>query len=102
MEKQPTPENIRYHAAGHLAAVVALIDTGHLDAARVLLKIIRQYVDHPKVECPKKIREAISACIKDPVSSRGTVLALEEMFCDDLNTQIEKTGGLAGGFGGKG
>jgi hypothetical protein len=42
----------------------------------------------------------ILGCVKDPVGNRGDIAVLEAMFCDALNTEIEKSGGLEGGFGG--
>ena len=96
----PTTENIRFHAAGHLSAAHRLVETGQLEAARIVLDMVREYIFDKKVQCPPKLREMIVGCIKDPVGQKGDIAVLEAMFCDELNTEIEKSGGLDGGFGG--
>lgn len=94
-----TAENVRYHAAGHLSAAAMLIGTGHIDAARVILQVMSQYVHHDKVDCPPAIYDLIADAIADPASFKQEIVMLESWFVDPLNTTIEKSGN---GFGGRG
>lgn len=92
-----TPENLRYHAAGHLAGAVALIDGGELNGARVLLRTVKQYVDAPQVDAPPQLKEKLRQAAMDPERNRAGIVLLEQWFVDPFNTTIEKSGGKFGG-----
>ena len=53
-----SPENIRYHAAGHLAAAHALASAGHIESAKHVLGIVKQYFASPRVQSIKARRGA--------------------------------------------
>lgn len=84
-----TPENIRYHAAGHLAAAAALIGAGHTEAARVVLNIVQQYINSPTVKVPPAMHEKLN----DSIARLGVadVVLLEDWFVHPFNTVIEKS-----------
>ena len=85
-----TAENVRFHAAGHIAAAYSLAAGGHIESARHVLKIVRQYVDSPSVQSPPPLREKLDASIADPGGSIKDMVLLEQWFCDDANTGLEK------------
>jgi hypothetical protein len=100
----PTPENMRFHAAGHIAAA-ALIVLEEVDLAKVtraerltagcaaaILKNVLTYVDDPKVSAPPQLRDKLVACIADPCNSLMVMTQLEQWFCDPMNTLLEKGG----------
>jgi len=87
-----TPENIRYHAAGHLAAAHALILAGDPDAALTVLRIIETYLASPRVAVPPAVEETLDSAIRHPSESAARVAMLEQWFCDPFNTVIEKSG----------
>lgn len=89
-------ENIRFHAAGHIAAAYSLAASGHVESARHILKIVREYLDSPRVESPQSVKDVMDAAILDPLGRVKDLIALEELFCDQFNTTIEKSNG---GFG---
>lgn len=87
-----TPENLRFHAAGHLAAAVALVQAKNIDGARTLLKIVRQFLDAPIVDNPPQFRETVDEAIADPLARVAEITRLEALFCDPINTELEKAG----------
>ena len=87
-----TSENLRYHAAGHLAAA-ALIAHDHPNAAAAILRDVGRFADHPNVAAPPQLREKIAAAAGDPRSHGTDIVLLEAWFVDPLNTVIEKNGG---------
>ena len=91
-----TPENLRHHAAGHLAAAHALA-LAHPEAAREVLMIVEQFVHSPSVSSPPQLKEKLSHAIEDPGARKGDIQILESWFVDPLNTVIEKAGGAFGG-----
>ncbi len=87
-----TAENIRFHAAGHLAAAHSLAKAGHVEAARHVLRIVRQYMESPRVESPPALRASIDAAIIDPVGTADEIAAVEGLFCHPANTALEGAG----------
>lgn len=102
----PTPEQMRFHAAGHIAAA-ALIAMSEADVARPaadaddrmtaprasqILGEVLKYVDHPKVSAPPQLRDKLVACIADPCNNLMTMAQLERWFCDPMNTLLEQSG----------
>lgn len=87
-----TPENLRHHAAGHLAAAHS-IASAHPEAARAVLMIVEQLVHSPGVISPPQLKEKLSDAIEDPGSRRDDIALLETWFVDPMNTVIEKSGG---------
>lgn len=88
----PTAENIRFHAAGHIAAAIILINDGQAKAASVILKEVFAYVCHEKVDAPMALKTKVMASISEPAGSLGDLQILEQWFCDPLNSVIEKSG----------
>lgn len=84
-----SPENIRHHAAGHLAAVCILINAGNAEGARSVLGIIKQFVSAKQVICPPRIKDIVDGAIAEPLASLGAVAQLEEWFVDPLNSTME-------------
>lgn len=89
---QPTPENIRFHAAGHLAAA-ELIATTHPEAARQILSVVLAYATAPGVSSPPALIKKLSAAAMNPGESVTDIKLLENWFCHPLNTVIEKSDG---------
>lgn len=87
-----TPENVRFHAAGHIAAAVALVQSGNIDGARTVCRIVRQYLDAPRVDNPPAFRETLDKAIEDPGAEIRNLAQLEEMFCDQDNARLEGAG----------
>lgn len=87
-----TPENVRFHAAGHLAAAHALASNGMLGGAKYVLGIVKQYAGSPRVSSPPILMEMLDAAIDDPSAQVSAIAALEQWFCDPFNTVIEKSG----------
>lgn len=85
-----TAENIRHHAAGHLASAVLLVDAGQRDAAILIMRIMEAYVNHPLVAAPPAIKRLISDALVKPESQN--LRLLEEWFIHPLNTVIEESG----------
>lgn len=86
-----TPENVRFHAAGHLAAA-ALLAQEHPNAAAVILRDVARYVDHPTVAAPPQLKEKLSQAAGDPRSHVQDIAILEAWFVDPFNTVIENGG----------
>jgi hypothetical protein len=91
-----TPEHVRIHAAGHLAAAARLARVGLDHAARVVLTDVRAYMTDPKVKCPPHMIAVIDGAIATPSTKMGDIAGLERIFMDPLNTTIEEGNG---GFG---
>lgn len=87
-----TPELLRFHAAGHLAAAHALASAGYPDAARHVLGIVKAFTESPRVQSPPAIGEIIDKAIETPVECAADIALLEGWFCDPFNTVIEKSG----------
>jgi hypothetical protein len=85
-----TPEQIRFHAAGHVAAALLLVESGHAESASKIMQTVGAYVGHPKVQAPPQVVEKVAATALAPNSADLKIL--EQWFCDPLNTQIEKAG----------
>ena len=88
-----TPENVRFHAAGHLAAA-ALLAQEHPNAAAAILRDIGKFVDHPTVSAPPQLKDKLSEAAGDPRSHIQDIALLEAWFVDPFNTLIEKSGGF--------
>lgn len=87
-----TSENIRYHAAGHLAAAI-LIAPEHPEGARAILREMETFVNHDQVSAPPAIQELIGSAINNPAGHIKEMTMLEAWFVDPLNTRIEEAGG---------
>jgi hypothetical protein len=92
LEPQLTGEQIRFHAAGHLAAAHALAAAGQVEGAKTVLHIIRQFLEAPNVDNPPQFRETIARAIADPVAEMANIASLEAMFCGPENTTLERAG----------
>lgn len=90
----PTGENIRYCAAAHMSCAAELIEKDYLDAAKVVLAMVSQWLDAPAVSAPPQVREKVDICIKYPGVSLTEIYLLESWFVDPLNTIIESTGAV--------
>lgn len=88
-----TPENLRCHAAGHLAAA-ALIAPDHPNAAAAILRDVGRYVENPAVSAPPQLKDKLAAAAGDPRRHVRDIVLLEAWFVDPLNTIIEKSGGF--------
>lgn len=88
-----TPENLRFHAAGHLASAILLVGIGDERGARAVLAVVDQYVNHEKVDAPPQLKEKMTAALESPAANIAEINLLEKWFCDPLNTEIEKSGG---------
>lgn len=86
-----SPENIRHHAAGHLAAA-AMLAVGHPKAARALLGVVAQYAARPTVSAPPAVAELLEQAAKDPAANVAVITQLEEWFVSPFNTTIENSG----------
>lgn len=84
-----TAEQVRFHAAGHIAAAVLLTEAGLADAAARVMCEVRAYVKNPKVQAPPQVVEKAEFCAEAPNSD--DLRLLEQWFCDPLNTLIEKS-----------
>lgn len=84
-----TPENIRFHAAGHLAAAIT-IASAHPRAAKEILDVVETFANHPLVSAPPQLKDKLAAAKKslDPQE----LTTLEAWFVDPFNTQIEASG----------
>ncbi len=87
----PTPENVRYHAAGHIAAAEAIAHMAP-EAAKVILAIVQAYVADAGVSAPPAVKQLLDQAHKSPGEARHEMRLLEEWFCHPLNTVIERTG----------
>lgn len=84
-----TTEQVRFHAAGHLAGA-AIIAKTYPDAAKDILAVVDEYVNHAKVVAPDAIKEKVRGAIKDPANSLADLMLLESWFVHPMNTLIEK------------
>lgn len=84
-------ENVRYHAAGHLAAA-ALIAEQHPNAAAHILRDVARYAEHPTVKAPPQLHAKIALAAGDPRSHVKDIVQLEAWFVDPFNTVIEQSG----------
>lgn len=84
-------ENLRYHAAGHLAAAVLLLNTGQDDAAKTILGTVSAFANSPQVNAPPQLKNKILDNIANPKAD--DIALLEQWFVDPLNTTIEASGG---------
>ena len=85
-----TPENIRYHAAGHLAAA-ALLAGDHPGAAAAILREVTRYVEHASVSAPPQLKDKLAQAADDPCARRADIALLEAWFVDPFNTVIEQS-----------
>lgn len=85
-----TPENVRFHAAGHLAAAVALVQSGNAEGARTVCKVVRDYVNAPQVNAPQQVRDMAERLAEGPTEIELGIL--ERILVDPLNTTIERSG----------
>lgn len=88
--KKLKAENVRYHAAGHLALIHALIKANHIEAARCGLTIINQYVMHEKVNAPPQLKTKVEKALADPAAHLEDVALLEQWMVSPFNTAIER------------
>jgi hypothetical protein len=84
-----TPENLRWHAAGHLAAAVSLIDVGNTDGARTVLGVVKAFLEAPGVDNPPAFRETVARAIADPANEKDNIAALEALFCSPHNAPLD-------------
>lgn len=84
-----TPENVRFHAAGHLASAAMLVEAGDLDGASIILRAIQGYVHNPQVICPPLIKQMVGESIANSGSSLEQIKQLERWFVDPLNSELE-------------
>lgn len=84
-----SPENVRFHAAGHIAAALLLVESGQAKSAQTILDTVKGYVDHDKVNAPPQLKEKLNHAISAPNSA--DLRLLEQWFVDPLNTEIEKS-----------
>ena len=87
-----TPRDIRFHAAGHLAAAVLLVKASNEEGARVVLWDVVKYINSPKVDGPPKLKELALDCADAPTLMVDGIKHLEKWFCDPFNTAIETNG----------
>lgn len=87
-----TPEQVRFHAAGHLAAAYELAAIGHAESATFLLQLIGKFMDVERVDCPPPLRFSIDEYARDPRANTANIKALEELFTHPANTMIETFG----------
>jgi hypothetical protein len=92
MNNKATAENMRFFAAGYIGSANLLVGEGYLDAARVLIGIVREFVDMPNVDCPDAITELLDATAADPAANAEYLTRLEEWFVDPANTNLETAG----------
>lgn len=86
-----TPENVRFHAAGHLAAA-HLLAQSHPEAAKAVLGVVGEYLRSPRVSSPPVIGETLEAAMSSPKESLEAIKQLEAWFVDPFNSIIEKSG----------
>ena len=83
-------ENIRFHAAGHLAAACLLASSGHIESARHILRVVAEYMAQPNVDSPPQLRASLAEYIKDPAANIDNIKAFEALFTGDENTHLER------------
>ena len=87
-----TPENLRFHAAGHLAAAHALASAANVKGAKQVLSIVRDFVDSDLVNAPPQVKRLVYDAVESPRAALGEIALLESWFCDPFNAVIEKSG----------
>lgn len=85
-----TPENIRFHAAGHVAAAMTLVQKNHVQAAKEVCGVVRAFVNDPLVNSPPQIKEMAQRVCDNPTEIELGIL--ERVLVDPLNTTIENSG----------
>ena len=85
-----TPENIRFHAAGHLAAAALLAENGNKAGAKAVLSVVGEFASHAKVNSPPQVKKKIADNIENP--DAVDIALLEKWFVDPFNTVIELSG----------
>lgn len=86
----PSPENVRFHAAGHLAAACILVETGRMEAARAVLNAVHAYVSAGKVDAPPRLKALVAANAEHP--DADDLRLLEGWFVHPANTELERHG----------
>jgi hypothetical protein len=86
-----TPENLRFHAAGHLAAVVAIAKE-HPKAAKDILRVVQKFLELSSVDNPPKYRETITKALMNPAGELHNIIDMEAQFCGNENTKFEQAG----------
>lgn len=86
---QLTPEQVRFHAAGHLAAASALVAAGHMDAAKIILNIVDDYIADPKVNAPPQLKDRKLITLIGTEHVFRDIVTIESMFVDPFNTRME-------------
>lgn len=84
-----TPENLRFHAAGHLAAAALLVQRGDVAGAGIIMHAIEAFIHHPTVQCPPRIKEMVSDAIENTAAAQQEIETLEAWFVDPFNSTIE-------------
>lgn len=84
-----TSENLRFHAAGHIAAALVATEFGHAEAAKKIMQIVLAFASHTTVTAPPQMIAKIAACAEAPNSD--DLRLLEQWFVDPLNTVIERS-----------
>ncbi len=87
-----TGEQIRFHAAGHLAAAAALVERGHAEAAKHVLRIVREFAASPRVQGPPQIAEKLEQAILAPAHCLADIVLLEQWFVHPANAVMEARG----------
>ncbi len=87
-------ENIRFHAAGHIAAALLLVEAGHTTQAAKIMQTVSVFTTHPLVSAPPQVIEKVAHAALAP--NAEDLRILEQWFVDPLNTLIEKSGGKFG------
>ncbi len=87
-----TPENIRFHAAGHIAAAIFLAEHGQAEAAKMILQIVDEYAHAPTVSAPAPLLQMLDDAGRAPETKLVELRLLEEWFCNPMNTLIEQSG----------
>lgn len=87
-----TPEQVRFHAAGHLAAAHDLAAAGYAEAARYTLGIVSDYMNRERVDCPPPMLLSLKEYAAAPAANLANIKALEDLFTHPANTLLEQAG----------
>ncbi len=87
-----TPEQCRFHAAGHIAAAHDLAQAGHTAAASHILGIVLEYMAQRRVDCPPPLMASIEEYAARPGMHLADIKAVEELFTHPANTMLEQGG----------
>ena len=87
-----TPEQVRFHAAGHIAAAHDLAVAGHGAAASHVLGIVLGYMRQRGVDCPPPMIASIEHYCGNPAAHLRDIKAVEELFTHPANTMLEQAG----------